>query len=201
MSFNLKAKRQRRLIQQLRSLSDDCQHLRPSDLDGLSEKDMYHIYHNLHKKASIKTALHGMGETWTPQDVNYDPYRTSPLVNNQGPEFGGRWRRDMPGSGDQHINDDGDKDKNTKGDNANGDFDPNSKAVIINDVLDKIRGPKYTVKLRLSEEDEPSKSKAKEIFGEDAETDGKEAIWVVCDSFENAIGLQRKVPRSIIEQN
>jgi hypothetical protein len=203
MSFNLKANKNRRFLDKLRSLHEDCNGLRPSDLDGMSEKEMYHLYHKLNGKkagdvAPIKTALHGRGETWTPVGPGFDPYKTSPLVNFQGPEFGGRWRRDFPGGGDNHINDDSDKEKNTKGQAAEGDFDPQLQQTRINELTDKIKGPKYTVRLRLSEEDEPSKSKAKEIFGDEGQTDGR-SIYVVVDGFERAMRLMQKNPGSVIE--
>jgi hypothetical protein len=201
MSFNLKASKNRRLLDKLRSLHEDCSGLRPSDLDGMSDKEMYHLYYKLNgKKADnnspIKTALHGHGETWTPVGPGYDPYRTSPLVNYQGPEFGGRWRRDFPGSGDQHINDDSDKEKNGKG--QGDDFDPQLQRERINELTDKIKGPKYVIRLRLSEEDEPSQDKAKEIFGDEGQSDGR-SIYVVVDGFARAIQLRQKIPGSVIE--
>jgi len=162
----------------------------------MSEKDMYHTYHDLKRTANIKTAVHGHGETWTPVGNDYNPYRTSPLVNNQGPEFGGRWRRDFPGAGDSHINDDTDKDKSGKGTSA--DQDSNEKENRINDLVEGIRGPKYVVRLRLTEEEEPNEDKAIEVFGDDGQTDGK-SVFVIVDGYENAMHLQQKVPGAIVE--
>ncbi len=196
MGFNLRAKRTRRLIDKLRSLSDDCSGLRPSDLDGMSEKDMYHTYHDLKRTASIKTATHGHGETWTPVGNDYNPYKTSPLVNNQGPEFGGRWRNDLPGGGDQHIDDDSDKNKSGKG--GPDDADPNQKNNRINYLVENIRGPKYVVRLRLTEEAEPTEDKAIEVFGDEGKSDGK-SVYVVCDGYDQAIKRQQSVPGSIVE--
>lgn len=196
MAFNLRAKRQKRLIEKLRSLSDDCAGLRPSDLDGMSENDMYYMYHDLKKTANVKIATHGHGETWIPVGNDYNPYKTSPLVNYQGPEFGGRWRRDMPGGGDNQINDDGDKQKNTKGDDSG--ESQNAKEDRVNSLIEGIRGPKYVVRLRLTEDEEPNDDKAKDIFGDDGQTDGK-SVYVIVDGYEKAIQLQRKTPGAMVE--
>jgi len=201
MSFNLHAKRQKRLINKLRSLSDDCADLRPSDLDGMSEKEMHHVYHGLKgktKTANVKTAVHGFGETWTPVPNDYSPYRTSPLVNYEGPEFGGRWRRDFPGAGDMHINDDSDKEKSLKGNAVDEDFDPQLQKTRINEMTEGIRGSSYVVRLRLTEEEEPSREKARNIFGEEGQTDGK-SVFIIVNGFENALEWQRKLPQVTIE--
>ena len=200
MSFNLKrAKRSQRPLERLRSLTDDCADLRPSDLDGMTEKDMHHFYYSLRSKQHPKqqrVATHGDAGTFFPVGNDYNPYRTSPLVNNPGPEFGGRWRRDFPGSGDQHINDDSDKQKSGKG---NGDDnDPGMQKERINDLMSKIKGPDYIVRLRLSEEDEPSEGKAKGVFGDEGQTDGK-SVFVVVKGYEEALRLQKKVPGAVIE--
>jgi hypothetical protein len=162
----------------------------------MSEKDMYHTYHDLKRTASIKTAIHGHGETWTPVDSNYNPYKTSPLVNSQGPEFGGRWRQDFPGAGDNHINDDSDKEKSGKG--GKDDADPDQKNNRINELVEGIRGPKFIVRLRLTEEAEPNEDKAIEVFGDDGQSDGK-SVYVVVDGFEKALEIQKKIPNCIIE--
>lgn len=199
MSFNLKAKRSQRMLDKMRSLSDDCANLRPSDLDGMSEEDMYHFYHGIERHAgAVKTAIHGMGETWNPVGQDYSPYKTSPLVNNQGPEFGGRWRRDMPGAGDQHINDDGDKDKSGRGDSDRDDFDPNLQKHRLEALTDQIKGPTFVVRIRLSEEEEPSDKKAIEIFGDDGRTDGK-SVYVLTNGFESALEIQRRHPGATVE--
>lgn len=200
MSFNLKrAKKSKRPLQRLRSLSDDCAGLRPSDLDGMSEKEMHNFFYSVKSAQSqgeTKVAIHGNGDTFFPVGNDYNPYKTSPLVNNPGPEFGGRWRRDFPGSGDQHINDDADKKKDGKG---NGDDnDPHAQKERVNDLLSKIKGPKYVVRMRLAEEDEPSEEKARSIFGEGGQTDGK-SVYVIIDGYEAALKLQRKVPGAVIE--
>lgn len=197
MSFNLRAKRKRPL-ERLRSLSEDCAELRPSDLDGMSEKDMHHFFYTVRKASLDKEALHGRGETWSPVGSDFSPYRTSPLVNYQGPEFGGRWRKEMPGSGDQHINDDSDKSKSGKGDASNDDFNPQMQKERINDLLNQIKGPAYVVRMTLMEEDEPSEGRAKEMFGVDGQTDGK-SVYVIVNGFEEAQKVQRRMPGSIIE--
>ena len=187
----------------MRSLADDCSGLRPSDLDGMSEQEMDDLCYHVRKNAvshgiETKTAIHGAGETWNPVAPDYNPYKTSPFVNYQGPEFGGRWRRDMPGEGDQHINDDSDKNKSTRGDSSRDDFDPNLQEHRLQDLTDQIKGPTFVVRLRLSEEDEPSEAKAKEIFGDDGRTDGK-SIYVLVPGFEAATQLQRRIPGSQVE--
>lgn len=199
MSFNLKrARRAKRHLDRLRSLSEDCAGLRPSDLDGMSETEMQQFFHAVKKAGIEKKALHGAGETWTPVGPDFNPYNTSPLVNNSGPEFGGRWRRDFPGGGDQHINDDGDKKKDTSGESGNSDFDPKMQRQRINDLLSDIKGPAFIVRLRLSEDDEPTDEKAKGVFGDDGQTDGK-SVYLKVDGFDEAIRIQRSIPGSSIE--
>lgn len=210
MPFNLHAKRSKRPLDRLRSLSDDCADLRPSDLDGLPEKELHHVYFNIkgqkaaynlrdQKVASLnKEAVHGTGQTFYPVGNDFNPYKTSPLVNNPGPEFGGRWRRDMPGSGDQHINDDSDKPKSGRGNAMNDDFNEGIQRERINDLLQEIKGPQFVVRLRLSEEEEPNEKRAKEFFGDVGQTDGK-SVFVVVDGYQAALEMQKKNPKATIE--
>ena len=138
-----------------------------------------------------KIALHGKGETWSPVAPDYDPYKTSPLVNNQGPQFGGEYRRNLPGSGGEDTMDRGLGDSNEK-------KDPTLQKNRISDVIDEIKGPTYVVRLRLSEEEEPSEEKAREIFGPEGLSDGK-SIYVEVHGFENAVKMRDKFRDAIIE--
>lgn len=193
MSFNLRAVRKRQPMERIRGLAEDCVNLRPSDLDGMPDAEINRLVDSI---PQTKVAVHGTGQTWTALPGDYDPYRTSPLVNNPGPEFGGRWRRNMPGGGDQHINDNGDKDKDTKG--SGDDNNPALQKTRINDLLEEIKGPTYIVRMRLSEEVEPSSDRAKEMFGPDGKTDG-ESIYVEVNGYERAIKLRDKYRDATIE--
>ena len=186
-----------RAIRKLRSLSDDCQHLRPSDLDGLPEDELHSFLSTLKDKktASIKVAVHGTDHGgWTPVDPNA---RTSPLVNYQGPNFGGRWRDDFPGAGDMHINDDSDKEKNTKGEAKDDDFSPSMRRTRINDAIDSVKGPKYVVRKPHSSVD--GEDAAKKVFGPEGKDDGT-AMYVVVNSYEKAIELSKRIPGCTVER-
>jgi hypothetical protein len=189
-----------RAIHKLRSLSDDCQHLRPSDLDGLPEDELHSFLSSLKDKsktASIKVAVHGTDHGgWTPVDPNHSPYSTSPLVNSQ-PNFGGRWRDDFPGAGGQHINDDSDTDKNTKGEANDDDFSPSMRRNRINDAIDSVKGPKYVVRRPLSTAD--GDEAATKVFGPEGKSDGT-AMYVVVNSYEKAIELSKKIPGCTVER-
>jgi len=67
----------------------------------------------------------------------------------------------MPGSGDQHINDDSDKSKSTHGDASKGDFDPDGKNKSINDKLDS--GQDKCIVTYVVRDGENPMDKAKEI--------------------------------------
>lgn len=200
MGFNLKrAKLSRKPLARLRSFKG-CEGLRPSDLDGMEEKEMHNFFHSLREAGSakdVKTAYHGQGDTFFPVGPDYNPYKTSPLVNNPGPEFGGRWRRDFPGSGDQHINDDSDKPKSESG--HGDDSDPSGQKRRINELLTKIKGPAFMVKVDLSEEEEPTEERAKGIFGEKGQTDGK-SVFIIVDGYEEALRFQHNHPKAVIER-
>lgn len=99
----------------------------------------------------------------------------------------------MPGGGDSHISDDGDKTKDTTTKN-----DPSTKKHRINILVDSIRGPKFLVRLVLKEDEEPSEDRAREMFGDEGLTDGR-SVYVECEGFEQAIRLQKKFPNAIIE--
>ena len=157
MSFNLRNKKSKRPIDRLRSLSEDCSNLKPSDLDGISEQELHHFLYDIKKTAGIiKEAYHGEGSTFLPTGPDFNPYKTSPLVNNQGPEFGGRWRKDMPGAGGAHINDDSDTPKSGAGEGD--DFDEGLHKQRINNLLDGIKGGNYIIKKRLTENEKADKN-------------------------------------------
>jgi hypothetical protein len=202
MAFNREAKKRRGFLGKIRSLPG-CERVRPSDLDGLDEKDMREIFHLFKGDPKrLRTALHGMGETFVPQDYGSSPYKTSPLVNYQGPEFGGNRRyhnAPFPGAGDQHINDDGDKEKHTRGEAASDDFDPDMKRVKINDAIDALTDKKqYTIRLRFPENQQPTKQKAIELFGPDAQTDGT-SVYVVIKGYKKALDMMNGTPGCVLE--
>lgn len=184
-------------LERLRGLSDDCRYIKLSDLDGLSEDDLDEFVKRYERTASTKVALHGVGETWTAVPADYSPYHTSPAVNSN-PEFGGRWRKNFPGEGSQHINDDSDKKKSGQGEAANNDFNKKMKDDMINDVTESIRGPRFVVRKRLTEEEKPTEELAKKMFGPDGQYDG-ESVFVIMNGFERAIRTRLKVPGATIE--
>jgi hypothetical protein len=195
--FNLKARKRMSTLERIRGLSEDCRHIKMSDLDGLGEDDLADFIKNYEKTASVKLALHGVGETWTAVPSDYSPYHSSPLVNSN-PEFGGRWKKNFPGEGSQHINDDRDKDKSGQGEAINNDFNKKLKDDMINNVTEDIRGPRFVIRKRLSEEERPTDELAKKIFGPDGKYD-EESVFVILNGFERAMGIQRKIPGSTIE--
>jgi hypothetical protein len=136
-----------------------------------------------------------MGDGFFP--VLDDPTVTSPLVRAV-PEFGGRWNHDFPGSGDQHINDDSDKQKSTKGEAADDDFNEDLRKVRIQNMLESVRGPEFVVRKRLTEGEPPDKETAEKLFGNDGKTDGK-SVYVVVRGWENALRWQQKTPGSTVE--
>jgi len=180
-----------------------CDRVRPSDLDGLDEKEMREIFHLFKDDPKrLRTALHGMGETFVPQDYGSSPYKTSPLVNSPGPEFGGRWRHHnapFPGAGDQHINDDNDKEKHTKGEAVFDDFNPDMKREKINDAIDALTDKKrYIIRLRFPENQQPTRQKAVEMFGPDAQTDGT-SVYVVIKGYRKALDIMNGTPGCVLE--
>ena len=195
--FNLRAKRRKHPLGKLRALSDDCLDLRPSDIAGLSDEEAKYLADRFRKEASVRTAYHGDAGTFFPVDPNSNPYKSSPLVN-ANPPFGGRWRGDFPGSGDQHINDDSDKQKSTRGDSANDDFDPAMKKVRMNDLMDGILGPKYVVRLILGDHEDATDGRAQELLGSGAKAKGR-SMYVELPNYERALRLQRAVPGSVVE--
>jgi len=188
MPFNLKKDRQKR--RPIDILRDKCPDLRHSDLD-LNDEEVEYLASVMNPE--VKVAVHGRGDNWTEVGPEYNPYKTSPLVNFS-PEFGGRWRRNFPGSGDHHINDDSDKQKNLKGKATDDDFDPVMKSKKINDKLDEQRsknnGAACFVRVELSPDQQPTEDLAKKLLGDEGQCDGK-SIYVRVDDFESALQVQR----------
>lgn len=195
--FNLRrAKNKRRAIDHLRSLSEDCAGLRPSDIDGMGEDEIHGFLSNF-KQASAKgwhkVAVHGHGDTWTQVGLDYSPYSTSPLVNTPPPDD--RNRR-LPGGGANNTNSDSDTDKNTMNDGDGS--TPHLQRLRIDQMLEETQGPEYIVRKRLLEHEEPSEEAAKKMFGGDGQTDGK-SVFVVIRGFDSAMEIQRKIPGATIE--
>ena len=180
--FNLKKSKKRRAIDRLREIDPD---IRYSDLE-LDEKDVEYLAGIISPEKETKIAVHGRGDNWTEVGPGYSPYNTSPLVNST-PEFGGRWKKNFPGSGDQHINDDGDKSKSTRGTGTNDDFNPVLKRDKINREIG--RSP-YKIMISLTDDQSPSEQLAKELLGDDGKHDNT-SIFVEVDDFQHALEIER----------
>ena len=96
-----------------------------------------------------------------------------------------------------HINDDSDKQKNTKGEAKDDDFSPSMRRTRINDAIDSVKGPKYVVRRSLSTAD--GEGAATKVFGPDGKDDGKD-MYVVVNSYEKAIELSKKIPGCTVER-
>lgn len=156
--------------------------VRPSDLDGIDPA-------NVMGNGIVKEALHGTADNWFEAT---SPYQTSPLVNPTW-EMGGRWRNSLPGGGDQHINDDGDKQKSLK-DDAIG---QGSAQDHINMALEDAANPEtYIVKVVVQEGQDPEKIRDK--LGEGAKYDGR-SVSIPAKNFGEATRLQRQWPGAIVE--
>jgi hypothetical protein len=163
--------------------------IRYSDLDTDDDAEVQKIIDRVSRNPETKTAVHGRGDNWTEVGPGASPYDTSPLVN-YAPEFGGRWRKNFPGSGGQHINDDSDNQKDTKGQATDEDFDPVLKRKKINDARD--RGDSYVVRVTLPSGEEPNREKAVEYFGDDGGFD-EDGVFKGVDSYEDALELEREL--------
>ena len=195
--FNLRAKRS--AMDALRGLGGDCERLRPSDLDGLSEQDMKDIvwrFKDMQKRASIAsktiTAVHGVGETWWEATKTPHPAVSDP----PGWEFGGE-RRDehgaFTGAGDLKLDYNTEEGKAPEGKTKNKDQ--------LNRLLNEVKGSQFVVRLRLSEEDQANTDfldRVAEMFGEEKQTD-KDSIFMMVNGYENAIAKQKEIPGSQIE--
>jgi hypothetical protein len=190
MAFNLAKER-------LNRLREVCGELRLEDLDGLSEEKLSSLYKRI--TAMKKTAAHGMGDSWTEVEPGRSPYNTSPLVNST-PEFGGRWRDNFPGGGDNHINDDSNKQKSTWGNNE--DFDPTLKKIKLNEKLRKALQPieqnSYILRVHIIDKQDPKK--LLNVLGEGSKYDGRSVIQHFL-TFEEALHWQKMFRGSIVETN
>lgn len=162
-----------------------CPDLRPGDVE-LPLEDVTRLADVL-VPPSTRLAVHGRGDNWTEVGPGYNPYQTSPLVNS-APQFGGRWRNDFPGSGDQHVNDDSDKQKDTKG--HGNDFDPVTRHNLINDKMGP-SGRSFVVRITLPPDQVATDDVATDILGQDGRHDG-ESVYVVVDDFMEALRIERK---------
>lgn len=194
--FNLRrAKNKRRAIDHLRSLSEDCAGLRPSDIDGMGDDEIHGFLSSVKKASSArweKVAVHGTGDTWNQVGLDYNPYKTSPLVNTPPPDD--RFRN-LPGGGANNTNSDSDSDKNTGNDDGS---TPSLQRLKIDQMLEETQGEEYIIRKRLLEHEDPSEEAAVGLFGEQGQTDGK-SVYVVIRGFENAMKVRDKVPGSHME--
>ena len=169
--------------------------VRPSDVSDLSDEEIEGLAGRLGKQAIRREARHGTADGWFPQDSGYSPYKTSPLVN-ANPEFGHRWRENMPGGGDRHINDDSDKPKDWKGkqDGIGEDGGPGTG------LPTSITGPHYVVRIRINHGDNPDtlKKQMEQSCKSKCEQDSG-SVFVEVETYEEAVGLQRRVPKSVVE--
>jgi hypothetical protein len=123
---------------------------------------------------------------------------------NWAPEFGGRWRENFPGGGSQHINDDADKQKNTRG--GHDDTDPAGKRDKINDKLhlrpvNDDTGGAFVITYACNGEENPrdlAERWSKE-HGVEAHPSGSTVTIMVMGGFDEAARLQRKIPGSVLE--
>ena len=192
MPFNLRRTKEKlrshgrsgpsRPIDDLRELLPD---IRYGDLDDDSDEGVQSVVDIVRGRES-KVAVHGRGDNWTPVSPGERSY-SAPTMN-YAPEFGGRWRKNFPGSGGQHINDDSDTEKSPKGQATSDDFDPNIKHKRINDAIDG--STSYVVRIKLLPGESGAES-AKKYFGESGEFDD-DSVFSVVDSFERALEVERK---------
>jgi hypothetical protein len=192
MGFNLRARRNRRPIDQIRE-HPECTGIRPSDLDGLSDGDLHNLLGIIKKTrmASVKTASDwgqwkAVGEGGLAGGFSeiYPHYRTTPA-----PQFGGEYRPGF-GANDNHLSDDNDKEKSTKGEPE--DQTPNLQKKRIDQVTNEARGPKFIVRVRMKN---PSQEAAENLFNADdlIETYGSDSdsVYVVVVGQEKAMELAR----------
>jgi hypothetical protein len=196
--FNLRKQRgqqRQRPLDLLNRRVREEERLRPSDVSDLSDEEIQGLAKRLGSEAMTREARHGTADGWFPQDSGYSPYKTSPLVN-ANPEFGHRWRENFPGPGDRHINDDKDKPKDWKGkqDDIGKPEGPGTG------LPTSIQGPKYIVRVRINHGDNPDavqkqmEQACKSKCGRDSGS-----VYVEVETYEEAVGLQRRVPRSMVE--
>lgn len=164
-------------VASLKAMLPCLEEMRDSDFDGMSHDDIVALRSKL---ASLrKEAVHGTGSNWVMDDSGASPYKTSPLVNYQGPEFGGRWRDpDFAGGSDQRIN------------------EPSPSRL---DKELEWGGDPYVVRFTFNDGEKPSDELALEVFGEEGKSDGT-SIYVVVNGFEEAVKIQGEVPGSTVEK-
>lgn len=193
--FNLRRakKNNRRAIDHLRGLSEDCSELRPHDTDGMSEEEIHSFISSVKKASSAKwqkVAVHGQGETWTQMPLDYNPYHTSPLVNTPPPDD--RFRR-LPGAGTNNTNR-SDEDNTGNQDGST----PSLHRLKIDQALESTKGPKFVVRIKLLEHEEPTDDLAKKLFEDDrAQCDGH-SVYIIVNE-EEARDFNKRVPGSRIE--
>lgn len=101
----------------------------------------------------------------------------------------------MPGSGDQHINDDSDKSKSTRGKPE--DFDPENKNILINDKLDS-GAEKCVVTYHLRDGEDPKKNISRlEQGGFKPRLEGTNLI-IEIDGLPSATRVQALLPGAVI---
>lgn len=190
MNFNLRDER-RRSTRAIDALREVLPEIRYSDIDTTDEEEIANLARSL---SHIKNAVHGRGDGWTEVGPNWSPYNTSPLVNPSPTGFGGqRWRKDFPGGGGQHINDDSDTSKSTRH-RSNDDYDDNLKNKKINDQLERARreqhGNGYLVKIDIGLDQRADEELAKSVLGDEAQY-GEHTVFLEVDTFEEAVEIER----------
>jgi len=159
------------------------------------------IVFNLRRERLKRQAVHGRGDGWVEVSPGEQANWTGPTMD-WAPQFGGRWRNNLPGSGDQHINDDSDKEKSTRGTATDGDFDPKAKSQMINDKLDKGPVPNefYLVTYRCREGENPG-DKAEDLQGQGIQVQvNGTLLTIMATDFDQAMRAQRLIPGAAIER-
>lgn len=190
--FNLKSIKKDMAPRPIDIIRSKCPGVRLNDLD-VDDKDVKFLAEVLASGKEIRQAVHGR-DGWTEVGPDYNPYNSSPMTTYK-PELGGRWRKNFPGSGGQHINDDSDQTKNTRGVARNEEFDPKLRIQRTNDALDEasknIRGPGFVVKLELDSNQQATEDLAAKVFGDEGQFDGQ-YVFIHVDDFEAALQEQRE---------
>lgn len=147
----------------------------------------------------IRQAVHGRGDNWIEVGPSTAPSSFSASTTTPEMQLGGRWRGNMPGSGDQHINDDSDKGgKSTHGDASKGDFDPDGKNNAINDKLES--GQDKCIITYVVRDGENPMDKAKEI-GKGGKIKPRiegNTLVIEVEGLTSAAGIQAKLPGAVI---
>lgn len=194
MSFNLKRTRSSLRI---RDMFPD---IKNSDLDVVNEEEAI----NLFKKIGIFKIAHGHGSlgTWTEVSPNVDPYNTSYYVKG-APWFGGGTsdteRKQFPDGTDNNTNKEKNSDEMTRG--QGDDFFPSWRKNKINESImqdSPVDEYEYLVSFTTRYWDDTDKIRNNmSQFGKEVKSDPK-SIYVVTNGYEQAIGIQRAMPGTII---